>query len=108
MVIRIDRNRNTNDAAAVSTPIVLDAITSTTIAVANDERIFFQVNNDSANKEVWIKLQAASVDNDKKGIFLNKKGVAPASWEMPTDNIYSGEISAIADSGVSTVYVTEY
>ncbi len=108
MVIRIDRNRNTNDAATVAMPITVNATTSTTIAVANDERIYVEINNNSATKEIWIKLQAASVDNDKKGIFLNKKGSPPASWEMPTDNIYSGEISAMADSGTSTVYITEY
>ncbi len=29
-------------------------------------------------------------------------------YEMPTDNIYTGEVSAIADSGNTTIYITEY
>jgi len=51
-----------------------------------------------------LKLQAASVDNNAKGIFIGRDSY----WEMPADNIYTGEISAIAVSGTPSVNVTSY
>ena len=104
----IGRNVNESDIATVAAGVTLNAVTSTTIAVANGVRIFFEVDNNFSDKAVWIKLQAASVDNDKKGFFLNEKEKGATKWRMPTDNIYVGEISAIADSGSPVVYVTEY
>jgi len=103
----IGRNQNTSDAAVITTAVI-DAITTTTILAANPKRIAFYVTNNNATDPVWIKLQAASVDNDKKGIILGKKAEPPKHWDMPSDNIYTGEISAIADSGTPTIYVTEY
>lgn len=103
----IGRNVNCKDTATI-TSVTLNATTSTTILAANDKRIAFHVNNDDSSVTVWIKLQAASVDNDKKGIFLNKKALVNSQWEMTPDNIYVGEISAIADTGTPTVYITEY
>ena len=104
----IGRNININDTATVADGITLNATTSTVIAVANADRIFFHVDNNFSDKAVWIKLQAAGVDNDDKGIFLNEKEKGATKWEMPPDNIYTGEISAIADDGNPTIYVTEY
>ncbi len=106
MVARIESTRNTNEAATVSTGIALNATTSTVIAAANPNRIFFSANNNDSVQAAWLKLQAASADDDKKGIFLPKKGGLP--WDMPTDNIYTGEISAVADAGTPVVYFTEY
>ena len=104
----LGRNRNTNDAAAVNSPVAVSSVVSTKIADANDDRMFVCINNNNASESVWIKLQAASVDNDKKGIWLNKKGLTPSSFVFPPDNIYTGEICAIADGGSPNVYVTEY
>ena len=56
--------------------------------------------------DVFVKLQAASVDDDSKGIMLSNG----LTWEMPTDAIYTGEVSCIKD-GVgpsATIFVTEY
>ncbi len=108
MAKRIGRNINTDDEATVSSGITLNSTTSTVISVADPNRLFFFVDNNFSDKASWIKLQAASVDNDKKGIFLNEKEKGKTSWAMPPDNIYTGEISAIADSGNPIIYVTEY
>lgn len=100
----IQRTRNTNDAATLSDAITLNTATSVKIADANTGRIFFCVNNNNEANGVWIKLQAASADDDQKGIFIG----ARSSWVMPVDNIYIGEISAIADMDSPDVFVTEY
>ncbi len=110
MPLRIGRNRNSNDSADVNSGVTLNSSTSVVIAAANPDRISFIVDNNSAQKESWIKLQPAATDDDKKGIFLARRSNASGntSWSMDTDNIYTGEISAIADSGSPIVYVTEY
>lgn len=105
---KIGRNTNTNSTANVLAGIVLNATTSTTVLAANPNRIAFHINNDDATAGCWIKLQAASVDNDKKGIFLGKKAEPDGRWDMSPDNIYTGEVSAIAVSGTPSVYITEY
>lgn len=104
MPIKINRPRNTNDGATLSGATGLNTSTSVKISDANISRIFFCVNNDNAVNGVWIKLQAAAVDDLKKGIFIG----ARSSWQMPVDNIYTGEISAIAEVDSPEVYVTEY
>ena len=104
MTIILSRYRNLNDTATLSNAIELNSSTSVKIADASSDRVFFCVNNDNAVNGVWIKLQAASVDDDKKGIFVGGR----ASWLMPTDNIYTGEICAIAAVDSPDVFVTEY
>lgn len=108
MTKRIGRNINHTDEADVKDEIEANATTSVKIADANHERIFFHVNNNSSTKEVWIKLQPANLDDDKKGILLEKKQFPDGHWEMPSDNIYTGEICVISESGNAMIYVTEY
>lgn len=110
MAPKIGSNRNTNEIANVKSPIATNATTSVKIADANPNRLFFHVNNDSELERVWIKLQPAADDNDKKGIMLSKRndGIGTNSWEMPVGEKYTGEICAISDSGTPNVYVTEY
>jgi len=103
MTRKIGRTRNFNDEAVVTSSIVLSSTTSTTISSTNEHRIFFFVQNNS-NINLFIKLQEASLDDDKKGIKLS----AGDAWEMPTDNIYRGEISGIAEVDSPEVLVTEY
>lgn len=106
MALFRQRNTNTNTLATLSDAISLNSSTSTKIVDSCDGngcRIFFGLTNNS-NSDIWLKLQAATTDNDKKGIFVPKKSY----WEMPPDNIYSGEISAIADFGTPDVYYTQY
>jgi len=108
MTLKIGRNKNENDESTISGGTTLNSSTSSVIAVANPDRIYFSVNSNFSDKACWIKLQSATTDNDKKGIFLNEKEKGITMWEMPVDNIYTGEISAIADSGSPVVFVTEY
>ncbi len=104
MAIRIEKTRNTNDEAVdVGASTALNSSTSTKIADSNSNRIFFSVSNNS-NKAIWLKLQPATTDNDHKGIYMEPHSY----WEMPVENTYIGEVSAISDSGTPTVYVTEY
>jgi len=102
MAKTIGRNTNVTDIATLGSGVALNASTSTTVVAANSGRINFTISNNSS-KDIWLKFQAASVDNDKKGIFLFKRTI----YEMPTDNVYTGEISAIADTGTPTVFTTE-
>ncbi len=103
MAKTIGRNTNRNDEAILSDPITLNDSTSVKVADADDNRIVFTFSNPSS-KQVWLKFQAASTDDDKKGIVV----FARSNYEMPTDNVYTGEISAIAESGTPDVYITEY
>ena len=106
MTLFTQRTKNTNDEATLSDAITLNATTSTTLdsGCTTSCRLYFAVIN-KTNFDVWLKLQAASVDNDKKGIFLPKKSI----WEMTADNIYTGEISGISDTAPSVdIYINEY
>jgi len=98
----LNKSVNVGGDPVLSDAIALNATTSTTIAVENIERVNFFFSNPSQNRDVWLKLQAASVDNKKNGIFVPRNGY----WEMP-ESKYKGEISAIADSGNPDVYYTE-
>ena len=108
MAKTIGRTRNTTDIADVKDGVTLNSTTSTVIAEANPDRIFFFVDSNFSDKASWVKLQAASVDDNKKGIFLHEKEKGKNDWKMPPDTIYTGEICAIADSGSPVLYVTEY
>ncbi len=90
------------DKATLPTGIVLNTTTSTIISLPNPDRIGFYISNDNP-LDMWIKFQAASVDNLKKGIFLPKNSI----YEMPPEK-YTGEVSAIADTAAITVFITEY
>ena len=103
MVLMVGRNRNTNDEATMGSISSITNTTTVTVVPANANRIFFCINNDDAVTSMWVKLQAASVDNDLTGIFVPKG----AAWAMPVDNVYTGEISVIANgaAGVDVHYV---
>jgi hypothetical protein len=102
MTKNIGRNRNINTDPELSDGITLNSTTSTKILDANPKRTEYIVSNPSAH-DVWIKEQPAAEDNDKKGIMLYKRSVA----SINSDDVYPGEISAIAVSGTPTIYITE-
>jgi hypothetical protein len=109
MARKTGRTRNFNEISAISSAISLNDTTSTTLSVANSERIFWAVSIPTAagpglTVQIWLKLQSASIDNDKKGINLSSGDY----WEMPVDNIYTGEISAIVENGTEDVFITEF
>lgn len=109
----LDRARNTNDEANLSGAITVGG-ESVKLADANPERIFLSVclKLGSTEQEIFIKLQSADTDNDAKGICLFRKpgagGDSRTFWEMPSDNTYTGEISAISVDGEVEIFVTEY
>lgn len=114
MTIKIGRNRNTNTVAAVTTVSVNDT-TATTLVAANGNRIglIINLNGGSAEEEVFIRYFAAAVNNDKQGIIIKRKIIGATSindstWEMLGDNVYTGEVSAISESGTFNVHITEY
>lgn len=100
----IGRSRNVNKNSTVSDPITMNSTTSTKIADANDARTFFRVDNCSSAHDVFIKLQAATVDDDEKGMCVLRDDY----WEMPVDTIYTGEICGIAKTDSPEVTYTEY
>ena len=92
----------------MSAGVTLTNVATVKIADANPNRKFFRVCTNGDSKPVWIKLQAASVDDDKKGIWIERRAGSINFWEMQPDKIYTGEISAIADSVDVDVFTTEY
>ena len=104
----IGKNRNVNNVATISTGIALSSSTTVKIADANDKRTFFHVDNGGSTQGIFLKLQKAIEDDDKKGIFITGKSGNKPYWQMPPGDIYTGEISAIADTGTPNAFVTEY
>ncbi|MEE9304395.1 MAG: hypothetical protein V3U84_11530 [Thiotrichaceae bacterium] len=108
MAIRIGGNTKTNTDAVLSSGIAINATTSTTIlaaqAVGDLPHIKVIMTNDS-NRDIWVKFQAASVDNDKKGFLIYGNSTVTL---LEGSDIYTGEISAISDIASSTVYLTSY
>ena len=99
----IGRNVNKNDEVNKNT-ITLNSSTTTKILDANERRIMVLAINQGPQR-VWLKLQAASIDNLKDDdIWLDKGDF----YEMTVDNVYTGEISAIADSGTPSITIEEY
>ena len=101
------RTSNTNDAANVVAISVGDG-GAVTLSPPNSRRIHFHVDNGDADKGVWIRMYPASQDNTKRGIYLGDVEKSKSEWEMPTDNPYTGEISAIAEEDTHDVFVTEW
>jgi len=98
----IGRNMNRTDTATL-TSVAVSSGASITLVSANTDRMGLIISNPN-NQSCWIKEQAASTDDDKKGYYVLPGG----KFIMPKDNIYTGEISAIFDSGGSkTLYIVE-
>ena len=95
-------NINRNDDALLSGLIELNDSTPTTVQVAVPNRVFWGISNPKGFG-IYLKMQAASVDNLKNGIYIP----ANSYWEMPGEK-YTGEISAIAESGTPEVFTTQY
>ncbi len=101
--VLLRRNFNQKSSATLSSGITI--LTTSVIAkVANTDRRYLAIS--VTVNDVFIKLQAASVDDDTKGETVP----AGETWRMPTDAIYTGEVSAIKDGAGQdpVIYVTEY
>lgn len=53
-------------------------------------------------KDCWIKLQAAAIDNDIKGIFMPRDTV----MTIEANSMYFGEISAISEDDDGEAFIT--
>ncbi len=109
------RSTNTNDTASVTT-VSINSVSATTVIAANTERMFLNIAIADVNEPdvaIFIRLFAASVNNNKLGMPLGKftlgnNNIYKIEWEMPPDNIYTGEVSAITTLGTTVLNVTEY
>lgn len=104
MINNIERTMNTAASVTLFDAISVNSSTSTTIlAAVVPPTIRMGVTITVEVQDVWIKEQAASIDDDKKGFRLLRGQTAT----LPGDNVYTGEISAIAVVGTATITVTE-
>ena len=98
----LGKSRNVNTAPVVLAGVAVNNSTSTTLVILTKFDSLMVMTNDG-NQDVWVKLQAASVDDDKKG-FIVYKGT---TTELDLEKInYPGEVSAITANGNSTMYLT--
>ena len=107
MAKNIGKNTNTTDLSTMPSPISIGSSVSVMLlpAQAPTDQAWIEVNvTPTGTKALWIKLQAASVDNDKKGIRV----AAGETKTVVKDGSYTGEICAIYDSGPAKDVVLEY
>ena len=114
MAPRIGRNSNRTDE--VDHYIVpINSVTATTIAIIREKRITFTalLEPGDFDVDVLIRYYPAAKDNIKQGRdsltrrTLGNNSLFRPLHEMPSDNIYDGEISAICLSGSANLHITE-
>jgi len=86
-------NITTSDIATEGS-VSINSATATLFSAVDANRTYLEISNPS-NQAVWIKLQAASVDNVKTGIYLP----GGERWVMGDLDKYTGEVSAIMNIG---------
>lgn len=99
------RIRNTNDVAAITDENEITVNVAVLAASANPDRMYFAIT--TLVRGAFVRFIPTATDNAiRKGIPL----VAGLTYEMPTDNIYTGEISIInkKNNEKPIFYVTEY
>lgn len=99
-----DHINGVTDSVTMPAIIALNDTTSTTLVSANDNRIGLIISNAHVANGFYIKFQSATVDNDKKGFFLD----AGKTFELPKDFLYKGEICAIARNDSPTATIIEW
>lgn len=100
----IGRNVNQDDDAIVNDPISVGN-TAQTVLPPNSERLYVAIS--ARQRDVFVRFIPASEEpNNKKGILVPRNN----TYELPTDNIYTGEISVITVQGnqSASIYVTEF
>lgn len=100
-------DRSVLQVSSIPSPIELNNSTSVKILDYYQDRMSVEVCNiepSMSGKFIYLKLQPASTDNEKKGIV-----VFPGQcWSEDSSKIYVGEISAISNFNNIFAYVTEY
>lgn len=97
-------NKNLNNTAIIDAGVSCNSATSTTLVTTSADTIRVIMTN-SGNQDAFIKLQAASVDNLKKGFILYKNSTADI---LLSPNMYTGEISAITKANITKIYTTVF
>lgn len=107
---RTGGNTNTNEISDRPAGVTLNSSTYTKIADADDNRVFFYVDNMDALKACFIRLAPATdaIDTTNKGIFLNEQAKGDSSFEMTAGAMYTGEVSGISFDGNPMVAVTQF
>lgn len=86
----IGRNTNQSDFAEVTDVVEVTVNTAVSVAPIDKDRIYFSISITS--KDAYIRFMPATTQpSERKGIYLKKDQI----YEMPTDNIYTGEVSII-------------
>ena len=99
---KIGKNRNVNASPVLGSGVALNSSTSTALLTTTLQDSMLIFTNDG-NQDAFVKLQAASVDNDKKGFIIYKGTTATLVLEHVA---YPGEVSAITKNGSTTMYTT--
>ena len=94
-------NRNTTDKATFIGDVVLNTITAVTIIAVNEDRTALVVSNPT-NRDIWLQFE------DDLLVFSNTILLLRGETYTMPDNIYNGEIKAIALLGTPTVTIVEY
>lgn len=114
MTLKQGGNLNT-DSVATTTTVEINDATATTLVASRPTRIYLAIsmNGGSAEELVFLRFYAAATDNIKKGIILKRKVIGATSvndtlFIMDSNSMYTGEISAISESGTFDVHITEF
>lgn len=115
--ISINSETPRNDTANVNI-IEINSETATTISIENPNRISFSACLppyffDLIDLNIIIRYYPAAQDNILRGDVLTRVTAGDNNLfrpvhKMNTDNIYTGEISAISASGTHDLHITEY
>ena len=108
MTATIGTSTNKNTVSDVLAAISVDSTTATTIlpelSIPTDLPYIKVLITNRGNRDLWVRFYPAATDNVKRG-FTVKAGSSLVVLEG--SDIYTGEISAIMDSGgARDVYVT--
>lgn len=104
MTVKDGGNRTTNDET-LTAATTLNSTTAVKIADANPARHVFYFSNPT-NKDMVLKLQAATVDNLPIGILVLRGTRERLSESDGAD--YIGEISGMTLSGTGDIWTVEY
>jgi len=105
MALRTNRNINTNDTATIALAGSISGNVAVLCVSANDDRIYVAIT--VTKKGAFVRLEPAATSNaTRQGVLVSKD----ATYELPSDNMYTGEISIIniKTGDKPTFYVTEY
>ena len=112
MTKRIGTNVNVNSGATITT-VVVNSTTSTIWSSTNTDPntppkipgfTKMTITNEGI-RPAYIKLQAASVDNDLKGILIPRNETRDI---MLDGDVCTDEISARTSFGIATLHLTVY